>query len=95
MQTVLLSAKLLHHILVGLSYGPQSLGIYLGQYDQKPHRMYIPDRKFLSFLIFPVVILIDMVYNVLVGYICFSQLNYTTKKTASISFSDFLQSIFY
>ena len=42
--------------------------------------MYIPNQKFLFLLKFPVVILIDMVHNVLVGYIGFSQLNSTIKK---------------
>ena len=49
--------------------------------------MYMPGRKFLLFFLFPVIILIDMVYYIFVGIYYFSYLNYTAKTTASIHFS--------
>ena len=85
MQTVLLSAKFLRHILGGPSCDPQSSGIYSGQYDRSLHRMYIPDLKFQLFFQFLLEILIDMVYNILVvGYSWY--FNYTTKKDCCLAF---------
>ena len=82
---VLLSAKLFHHILDGLSCAPQSSGIYSGLYDESLHRMYIPYQKFQLFFQFLLEILIEMVYNILVVSYWF-QLTYATKKTAASFF---------
>ena len=63
--------------------------------------MYIPNQKFLFLLKFTMVILIDMVHNVLVGYIGFSQLNSTIKKDCKhilfgfLAVDFFIHAVFY
>ena len=89
-----INANSITFIRVSLSYllRPVLLSLtaryFLGRYDEKLHWMYIPDQKFL------VIVLTDMVYYVFVGYICFSQLNYTTKNDCKHLLSEFLQSSF-
>ena len=81
MRTVWSSARSFHHILGGLSCVPQSSGIYSGQYDQLPHKTNIPGLWYQLLWIFPMVISIDMVYNILVVGFSF-QLIIPQKKTA-------------